>query len=290
MDLPGYRRGRRLNPRRPGERRLSELPIPGANQPPIGQPAVDHLDGDQIHLAVRLADGAEVAVRVYAHPIRADRDLMRFEQEAVALKAIVGDPHVVGLEEIGVTPAGYAYLVMEHCAAGSVQDHLRAVGRYSPAEVRLVAAKLAAALAAAHRRDIIHRAVKPANVLINGTGEPVLSDFRMVSLGTAGREFMPPARNVQPPFTAPEAYLPELMTPASDIYSLGATMYAMLAGWPPRAVDPRAVAIDADTLADLPRVPWAVMELIRTAMAHDPADRFADADEFQAALLGADSG
>jgi serine/threonine protein kinase len=288
VDPPGYRRVRRLNRRRPGERQLSDLPLPGADQPSIGQPAVDQFDGDQIHLAVRLEDGAEVAVRVYAHPIRAERDLMRFEQEAVALKAVVGDSHVVGLDEIGVTPAGFAYLVMEYCVAGSVYDHLQEVGRYGPGEVRRIAAKLAGALGAAHRRDIVHRAVKPANILINRVGEPVLSDFRLVSLGTAGRDFMPPLRSVQPAFTAPEAYLPELMTPASDIYALGATMYAMLAGWPPRAHDPQAFAIDADTLADLPRVPWSVMELIRTAMAHDPADRFADAYEFRAALLDAE--
>jgi serine/threonine protein kinase len=290
VDPPGYRRVRRLNPRRPGERQLSDLRVPGADQPTIGQPAFDQLDGDQVHLAIRLTDDAELALKIYAHPIRADRDLVRFEQEAVALKALVGDPHVVGLEELGVTPAGYAYLAMEYCPAGSLQDHLHTVGRFSPGEVRRIGAKLAGALGAAHRRDIVHRAVKPANILINNVGEPVLTDFWFVSLSTAGRDFMPPLRSVPASFTAPEAYLPELMTPSSDIYALGATMYALLAGWAPRAYDPLAPAIDGDTLVDLPKVPWAVMELIRVAMAHDPADRFADAFQFQAALLDADPG
>jgi serine/threonine protein kinase len=80
------------------------------------------------------------------------------------------------------------------------------------------------------------------------------------------------------------------MTPASDIYSLGATMYALLAGWAPRAADPMAVAIDGDTLVDLPRVPWALMAVIRVAMAHDPDDRFRHAYQFQNALLDADPG
>jgi serine/threonine protein kinase len=287
---PGYVRVRRLNERRPGQRQLSEMRLPAAGQPAIGQPSVDELDGDQIHLAVRVADGAELALRVYAHPLRTDRDLIRFEQEAMALKALRGDPYTVAVEEIDVTPRGHAYLAMQYCGAGSLQDRLQTVGRCSPTEVCRIGAKLAGALAAAHRRDIVHRAVKPSNVLINAAGEPVLTDFGFVSLSTAGRDFTPPARVVQPAYSAPEAYLPELMSPASDIYALGATLYALLAGWAPRVADQLSVVVDGDTLIDLPRVPWAVMAVIRVAMAHDPADRYRDAYQLQDALLDADPG
>jgi serine/threonine protein kinase len=290
VDPPGYLRVRRLNVRRPGERQLGERRVPGAGSPRIGQPVDDYLDGDQIHLSLRIADATEFAVRVYAQQIQSDRDRMRFEQEAMALKALGGEPHVVVVEEINVTPEGYPYAAMQYCPTGSLQDHLHTVGRFTPTEVRRIGAKLAGALGAAHRRDIVHRAVKPSNVLINPYGEPVLSDFGFVSLSTVGRDFTPPNRQVQPAFTAPEAYLPELMTPASDIYSLGATMYALLAGWPPRSTDPLAVAIDGDTVVDLPRVPWALMAVIRLAMAHDPDDRFRTAYQFQNALLDADPG
>ncbi len=291
-DPPGLIRVRRLNERRPGERQLGERPTPGAAEgaPSIGQPATDHLDGDQIHLALRISDATEVAVRVYAQQLTTDRDRARFVQEAMALKALAGDRHVIEIDEINVTPDGYAYVVMEYCDSGSLQDHLITVGRFTPTEVRRIGAKLAGALGGAHRRDIIHRGVKPSNVLINGAGEPALADFGFVTLATVGRDFTPPNRPVTPPFTAPEAYLPELMTEAADIYSLGATMYAMLAGWPPRSVDPLAIAIDGDTLVDLPRVPWALMAVIRVAMAHDPDDRFPNAFELQAALLDADAG
>jgi serine/threonine protein kinase len=269
---------------------LSERRPPGADEPAIGQPGTNAFEGDQIHSALRIADATEFAVRVYAHQIRSDRDRARFEQEAMALKALIGDRHVVAVEEINVTPEGYPYVVMEHCTSGSLQDHLVKVGRFTPTEVRRIGAKLAGALGAAHRREIVHRAVKPANVLINGAGEPVLTDFGFASLSTVGRDYAPPTRSVTPPFAAPEAYLPELMTPAADIYSLGATMYALLAGWPPRSVDPLAVAVDGDTLVDLPRVPWAMMAVIRVAMAHDPANRFVHAFQLQDALLDTDPG
>lgn len=264
--------------------------MPGAGSPSIGQPADDYLDGDQIHLSLRISDSTEFAVRVYAHQIRTERDRVRFDQEAMALKALVGEPHIMAFEEINVTVEGYPYAAMQYCPTGSMQDHLLTIGRFTPTEVRRIGAKLAGALGAIHRRDIVHRAVKPSNVLITPYGEPVLSDFGFVSLSTVGRDFTPPNRPVQPPFTAPEAYLPELMTPASDIYALGATMYALLAGWPPRSADPMAVAIDGDTLVDLPRVPWALMAVIRVAMAHDPDDRFRTAYQFQHALLDADPG
>ncbi len=257
-DLPGLVVVRRLNEDRPGP--------------------------DEIHLAVRVMDGAEVAVRIYGRPLPDDRDRARFEQEAGGLKALAGDAHVVPIHEVGFTSAGHPFLVMEYCEAGSLHDHMVAVGRFTPSEVRSIGAKLAGALAAAHGRDIVHRNVKPANVLLDAHGEPVLADYGFVSLATADGDFTPPAKPVVPPYAAPEAYLPELMSGAADIFSLGATMYGLLAGWAPRSVDPLAVAVDGDTLVDLPRAPWALMSIIRRAMAHDPRDRYPDADQMRTAL------
>jgi serine/threonine protein kinase len=242
---------------------------------------------DQILLAVRQSDEAEVAVRVYRRTVTYERDRIRFEQEATALKALADEPHVVRIDEIGLAASGHPYLVMEYCQSGSLHDHLTTVGRFTPAEVRRIGAKVARALGAAHRREIYHRGVTPTNILINSLGEPVLTDFGFVTLSTVDGNYTPPAKRVLPPYAAPEAYLPELMNGASDIYSLAATLYALLAGWAPRAADPLAVAIDGDTLADLPRVPWALMTVIRYAMAHDPAKRFRDAFDFADALASA---
>src|SRR5262245_58588225 len=96
-DPQGYIRVRRLNRRRPGERRLSERRAPGADEPAIGQPGTDTFEGDQIHSALRVSDASEFAIRVYAHQIRSDRDRARFEEEATALKALIGERYVVAI-------------------------------------------------------------------------------------------------------------------------------------------------------------------------------------------------
>ena len=197
------------------------------------------------------------------------------------MSGLSGVPHVVAIQETGVR-AGHAYVVTEYCGAGSLQDHLRTVGRLTPIEVRRIGAKLAGALAAAHARGIYHRKVKPANILIDRDGEPALTDFGLVSLALSQGDFGPPLPARAQPFSAPEAYLPELMSTAADIYSLGATLYALLAGGPPRLPD--GSAADGETVSGLPRVPWHLMTVIRRAMAPDPRERYPDAAELRATL------
>jgi serine/threonine protein kinase len=257
-DLPGLRPVRRLN---------------------------DAQRADAVLVAARETDGAEVAVRVYHTPLRSAHDRDRFEQEIATLKACSAVRFTVPIEEAGLSLSGHPYVVTEYFAHGSLHNHLATVDRLTPVDVRRIGAQLAGALAEIHRRDIVHRNVKPANIMITKRGEPALTDFGLVALATADRDFSPPAVPRNRPYRAPEAYLPELMTPAADIYALGATLYGLVAGWPPYALNPLAVAVDGDTLADLPRVPWALMTVIRRAMAHDPRDRFPNAASLQETLL-----
>ena len=245
----------------------------------------DSLDHDEVYLALRVSDGSEVAVRVYGRPLRSDKDRLRFEQEVYALTTLV-DPHVVRIYDVGVGANGRAFLVMDHCPAGSLYDHLTSVGRFTPIEVRRIGSKLAGTLARAHRHDIFHRNLKPANVLIDAHGEPVLADFGLVALATSNGDFTP-TTSTQRAYVAPEAFLPELMSAAADIYALGATLYALLAGWAPRTSDPLAAAVDGETLVDLPKVPWALMSVLRRAMALDPRDRYIDAAQMGEALVAA---
>lgn len=244
----------------------------------------DGFASDLVFLALRVADGAEVAVRVYERRLPYGRDRMRFEDEVTAVKQLADQPHVLAPHDFGVSADGQPYVVTDYCVAGSLHDHLIHVGRLTATEVRRIGAKIALALGVAHQRGVFHRNIKPANILINDLGEPALTDFALVSLETADGDYTPPATPTQRAYAAPEAYLPELMSAAADIYSLGATLYALLAGWAPRAVNPLAVAIDGDTLVDLPRVPWALMQIVRRAMAIDPRERYPDAFEFGAAL------
>jgi len=240
---------------------------------------------DEVFLALRVSDSSEVAVRVYSHPIESARDRERFSQEIAALRSLNGQPHVVVIHDAGVSATGHAYVVMDYCASGSLQDHLVTVGRFSPSEVRGIGMKLADTLAEAHEREIYHRNLKPANVLVGPGGEPALTDFGLLTFATRDGDFAPDMPARPRAYTAPEAFLPELMTAPADIYALGATLYALLAGRAPTTADPLAISVDGDSIADLPKVPWELMLVLRRAMALDPRDRFADADEMRVALV-----
>jgi serine/threonine-protein kinase len=105
----------------------------------------------------------------------------------------------------------------------------------------------------------------------------------MVALAVSG-DFRPEPWGERLPFLAPEAYLPELMTPAADIYALGATLYALLAGTGPLAAHLARLPVAGEQLPDLARVPWPLMTALRQATAIDPQDRFPDAAAFRTAL------
>jgi len=244
-------------------------------------------NADEVYLALRIPQAVEVAVHIYARPLESERDREKFTKEVATLQTLNGAPHVLTIQDCGVTGDGRPYVVMDYCSNGSMSDHLVSVGRLTPAEVRTIGGKIAGALAEAHKRDIYHRNLKPANVLIDRHGEPALADFRLVTLATSNGEFGPAMPDGPRAYVAPEAFLPELMTEGADIYALGATLYSLLAGTEPRAVDPMAVAIDGDTVADLPRVPWALMSVLRQAMSMDPRDRFANAEDMRDALESA---
>src|SRR5262245_14987102 len=176
----------------------------------------------EVHLARRRSDGLEVAVKIYARRVTTERDRLRFEQEVAALKALADLPHLLAPLDAGVAD-GQPYVINPYCPSGSLQDHLLTVGRLTTTEVRRIGVKLADALYRAHDQGLFHRTITPSNVLVDGNGEPQLSDFGLVSLALAGGDY--PLYDGPRPYAAPEAFLPELMTAASDIYSLGATLY-----------------------------------------------------------------
>jgi serine/threonine protein kinase len=241
---------------------------------------------DRLFLARRLVDGSDVVLRIFGPTIASLRDRQRFEQEVAGLKAIGDIAHVLPILDAEVRPDGQAYIVTPYCAAGSLHDHVSAMGRMSAVEASRVGVKLASALAAIHELGVIHRNITPSNVLIDGAGEPVLTDFGLVAMSTSGDFQVEPGRG-QMPFLAPEAFLPELMTPVADIYALGATLYALVAGSGRHAANLARLPFGGERLPDLPRVPWGLMSALRRAMAVDARDRFADATDLRAALMSA---
>ncbi len=246
----------------------------------------DATRGDGLFVG-RRPDGVEVVVRRFGRLMRAGRDHDQFRHESDRLRSLASTPYVLPVSEAGIGPDGHAFLITPFCPAGSLRDRVATVGRYTPSEVAQIGAKLASALAELHRHAVVHRNVTPANVMLTDRREPALTDFVLVSVATAAGDFTPPVVGKNRPYQAPGAYLPELMGPADDVFSLGATLYALVAGWAPYVADPLAPALDGDTVADLPRVPWSLMSVIKRAMAHDPRDRFADACQMSDALMDA---
>jgi len=262
-DLPGIQWLRPL-----GESRASAAPSPRSGE---------------LFLAARRGGPPEVAVRVYPPSmLGSDRHRARLEEEIEGLSLLYDDPHVVRLYDAGVSTTGRPYFVMEFCPDGSLADHLATVGQLTPREVRAIGVKLSGALATAHSHGIIHRNLKPANILISPTGEPALTDFGLLSLCTPDGDYSPASEEASP-YKAPEAFLPELMDVATDVFSLGAVLYGLLAGAPPAPPNPYSV-VAGDDLPDIPRVPWSLMEVLRTAMAIDPRHRYATAEDLRVAL------
>jgi serine/threonine protein kinase len=175
--------------------------------------------------------------------------------KAGAVPPLPSHPHLVRVYE-----PGPPYVIMELCA-GSYADH----GTLPWDEVRAVGVKIADALVTA---GAVHGDVKPGNVLVGADGEPRLTDF-----GT--RDALTPA------YTAPEVFRGG---PPSDVYSLGATLYALLTGRPPGW--PTVGVPRPDVHA--PAVPSGPAEVLATATATDRADRYATVGDLRAALLAVD--
>ena len=244
--------------------------------------AASGVGSGDLFLGVRDSDRREVAVRLFRRPLSGQRSRLRFTAETDALRVLIAEPHLVKIFDAGVGDGGQAYLVMEFCPDGSLDDHLALVGRLTPEEVTALGVKLAGALARLHRFRILHRNLTPSNVLLTCDGEPVLADFGLLALATADRNFSAPP-SLPNRYAAPEAFLPELMTPAADIYSLGAVLYALLAGDQPPKRRPEAEW----TVPVVPGAPPPLMAALRRALEVDTTDRYADAEDLRAALATA---
>jgi serine/threonine protein kinase len=116
-----------------------------------------------------------VAVKVLTAEL--DEDRTRFLREQRAMGSLTGHPNIVGVLQVGETTSGYPYLVMQYHRRGSLHERIRRLGRLPLEEVLRVGVKMAGALETAHRQEILHRDVKPANILMTNYGEPALSDF-----------------------------------------------------------------------------------------------------------------
>jgi serine/threonine-protein kinase len=237
-----------------------------------------------------------VAVKVLLQSHHTDAEAhARFQREAQAIAA-VSHPNVVAIYGVGELPNGLPYFIMQYIAGGSMAERLAASGPLPVDVAESVIGDVAAALGAAHRRGLVHRDVKPANVLWDEEAErATVSDFGIVALQSDNEE--PDMRITgsgmavgSPAYMSPEQLLTEPITPKSDIYALGLLGYELLTGRGPYdAKNPHEVV--AAHLRDKPRrlsevrgdIPEALQELLLRCLAKQPADR-PTADEVMLAL------
>jgi serine/threonine protein kinase len=240
-----------------------------------------------VYRATQTSVFREVAVKVENRTLESDRDQRRFVREARAAGRMSSHPHVVDLIDVGVTDDGHPYMIMELCA-GTYADRMKRQPLAAD-EARDVGSKIADALADAHALGVLHRDVKPANILVTRFGEPALADFGLAVLAETRESSIP--LELTPAYAAPEMFHHGRPVPASDVYGLSATLYALMRGRPPRWRDnhnPTLVSLVdmfAEPVPDITDVPAELTALLRRGMANEPHTR-PSAAELRDELMG----
>ena len=235
-----------------------------------------------------------VAVKMlHAHLAADEAFLARFRREAVAA-ARLSHPSIVSIYDTCAGGDGEA-IVMELVQGMTLRQLLDERKWLEPAQAVSIVAQVADALETAHRGGIVHRDVKPANILLSSDGRVLVADFGIAKAGTdltATNTTLGTAK-----YLSPEQVEGQTVDARTDVYALGVVLYETLCGRPPFAADTEAATALARLHQDPMRprnvragVPKALEDVVLRAMARDPADRYASAAEFRAALLAADRG
>ena len=171
--------------------------------------------------------GRTVAVKLL-DPQGDPRAVERFERECEAMGMLSSHPNIVTIFDAGLTDDGKPYLVMEYMPEGSLDDRLERDGALPWEEVTDIGVKLAGALETAHEAGVLHRDVKPANVLRSPFGEPCLSDFGLARFGGQAKTTgVVTATLLHAP---PEILAGQPASPQSDVYSLASSLFTLLVG------------------------------------------------------------
>lgn len=268
---------------------MAELGVPGiANPTEIGRGGFGVVyAADEIDLSRR------VAVKVLPSRLD-DRELQRFDRERRALGVLSSHPHIVTVYRTGSASDGSPFIVMEFLSAGSAADRLKTTGPYPWTEVLEMGIQLAGAVETAHRHGVLHRDIKPGNVLMNTLTGATLADFGIARLKGAP-ETQSASITASIAHAPPEIIDGHRPAPSADVYSLASTLYELLTGRPAHARDddssmvPMLARVARDPIPDIAEqyCPPPMFAVLERAMSKAPSDRQQTAEQFGQDLIAA---
>ncbi len=221
-----------------------------------------------------------VAVKVDERKLDTDSERRRFLREAGAAGRMSGHPGIVTVHDAGLLGDDRPFLVMELCPGGSLTRWMTADPRPSQRRVRDVGVRIADALSAAHLLGVLHRDVKPANILIDAYNNAGLADFGLAALIDPDTPLSETVEAITPAYAPPEVFAKKPLTEYADVYSLAATLYAVLSGRAPRWSEttetpsiPEIVKRQKSPIRRIPGVDKTFMDVLLNAMVESPEDR-----------------
>src|SRR5215204_241518 len=244
-----------------------------------------------VYLAYDAVLDRQVAIKLLKTRYAEDEEFVeRFRREAKSAAALAS-PYIVPIYDWGEAEDGTYYIVMEYVPGGDLKDRLKGEGGLAPETSVEVALQVAEALEAAHKRGIIHRDVKPRNILIAGSGHIKVADFGIARATEATTISHPGDILGSVKYMSPEQAAGEQVGPESDLYSLGVVLYEALIGRVPFDV-----VTPADVIAEHangpphhpgelnPEVPEGIDAIVMKLLSRDPVDRYGSAAELAADL------
>jgi hypothetical protein len=247
-----------------------------------------------VYRATDLALDRQVAVKLIAPALADDAAFRRRFVSESKVAASLDHPNVIPIHHAGEQD-GVLFQVMRYVEGEDLRSMLRREGRLEPELAAPIVAALAAALDAAHERGLVHRDVKPANVLLGAGRHVYLTDFGLSTrLGGAGEDSRPGQLLGTVHYISPEQIRGQEVDARTDVYALGAMLFHMLTGGVPFPADTDEARLWAHLSEPPPApsragggIPAAFDAVIARAMSKDPADRYATAGELSRATLAA---
>jgi beta-lactam-binding protein with PASTA domain/predicted Ser/Thr protein kinase len=243
----------------------------------------------EVYLAEDQLLGRQVAVKVLHHHFAEDQEFVeRFKREASSAAGL-SHQNIVGIFDRGEWNGTY-YIAMEYVAGRSLKTIVREQGALDPVVAIDIVVQILRGARFAHRRGVVHRDLKPHNVILDEEGRARVTDFGIARAGASDMTLTGSIMGTAQ-YLSPEQAQGLAVSASSDLYSIGVILYELLTGVVPFEGE-TAVAIAFKQVSAEPRppsalnpaLPYGLDVIVLRALAKDPAQRFADADEFIAAL------